>query len=79
MAHPIPDLVGWWLAFLVLTIAGERLELSRLMPQRRGSEPLFLFAAGLLAAGAQNGLMTGNGAILFGLGTARHQPVAAAA
>ena len=67
MAHPIPDLVGWWLAFLVLTIAGERLELSRLMPQRRGSEPVFLFAAGLLAAGAQNGLMTGNGAILFGL------------
>ncbi len=63
----VPDLVGWWLAFLVLTIAGERLELSRLMPQRRGSEALFLFAIGLLVAGAQNGLMTENGAILFGL------------
>ena len=37
------------------------------MPQRRGSEALFLFAIGLLAAGAQNGLMTENGAILFGL------------
>jgi hypothetical protein len=67
MAHPVPELVGWWLAFLILTIAGERLELSRLLPQRRGSEALFLFAAGLLAAGAQNGLLTGNGAILFGL------------
>ncbi|WP_445500702.1 hypothetical protein [Microvirga sp. G4-2] len=67
MDGSVPDLVGWWLAFLVLTIAGERLELSRLMPQRRGSEPLFLFAVGLLAAGAQNGLMTENGAILFGL------------
>ncbi|MCB8821489.1 hypothetical protein [Microvirga rosea] len=65
--HAIPDLVGWWLAFLVLTIAGERLELSRLMPQRRGSEALFLFAVGLLVAGAQNGLLTENGAILFGL------------
>lgn len=67
MGHPIPDLIGWWLALLVLTIAGELLELSRLLPKRRGSEPLFLFAAGMLAAGAQNGLMTGNGAILFGL------------
>ncbi|SCY93987.1 hypothetical protein [Microvirga guangxiensis] len=63
----VPDLVGWWLAFLVLTIAGERLELSRLMPRRRGSEALFLFAVGLLVAGAQNGLMSENGAILFGL------------
>lgn len=63
----VPDLVGWWLTFLILTIAGERLELSRLMPQRRGSEALFLFAIGLLVAGAQNSLMTENGAILFGI------------
>ncbi|WP_262265934.1 hypothetical protein [Microvirga yunnanensis] len=63
----VPDLVGWWLAFLVLTIAGERLELSRLLPQRRGGEALFLFAVGLLAVGAQNGLITENGAVLFGL------------
>jgi hypothetical protein len=67
MGGAVPGLVGWWLTFLVLTIAGERLELSRLMPQRRGSEALFLFAAGLLAVGAQNGLTTANGAILFGL------------
>ena len=67
MGQPVPDLVGWWLTFLILTIAGERLELSRLMPQRRGSEALFLFAVGLLVAGAQNGLMTENGAVLFGL------------
>ena len=67
MGGSVPDLIGWWLAFLILTIAGERLELSRLMPQRRGSEALFLFAAGLLAVGAQNGLMTENGAVLFGV------------
>lgn len=66
LGHTVPDLVGWWLSFLILTIAGERLELSRLAPQRRGSEPLFLFAVGLLVVGAQNSLMTENGAILFG-------------
>ena len=67
MGGSVPDLIGWWLAFLILTIAGERLELSRLRPQRRGSEALFLFAVGLLAVGAQNGLMTENGAVLYGL------------
>lgn len=65
--YPVQDLIGWWLTFLVLTIAGERLELSRLMPQRRGSEPLFLFAVGLLVVGAHNGIATENGAILYGL------------
>jgi len=67
MGGAVPELIGWWLAFLILTIAGERLELSRLVPQRRGSEALFLFAVGLLSVGAQNGLMTENGAVLFGL------------
>ena len=28
----VHEVVAWWLAFLVLTIAGERLELSRFMP-----------------------------------------------
>lgn len=65
--QPVPDLAGWWLAFLILTIAGERLELSRLLAPRRGSEALFLFAIGLLLAGAQNSLPNDNGAILFGL------------
>lgn len=63
----VPDVAGWWVAFLVLTVAAERLELSRLMPPMRGSEALFLFSLGLTLAGAQNGLMTENGAVLFGL------------
>jgi hypothetical protein len=67
MGRPVPDLMGWWLAFLVLTIAGARLELSRLIPWRRGGEALFLLAISLLVAGARNGLMTENGAVLFGL------------
>lgn len=67
LGSPIPEVIGWWLAFLVLTIAAERLELSRLRAPKRGSEALFLFALGMLLAGAQNGVMTGNGATLFGM------------
>ncbi|MBL8340120.1 MAG: hypothetical protein JNL30_01535 [Rubrivivax sp.] len=54
---PVPDVVGWWLAFLVLTIAGERLELSRFMPPSAAAQRLFgvivvalLAALGVLAA-----------------------------
>jgi hypothetical protein len=32
LGWPVHEVVPWWLAFLVLTIAGERLELSRLLP-----------------------------------------------
>jgi hypothetical protein len=61
------DAAGWWLTFLIVTIAGERMELSRPMPQLRGGEAWFLFAFGLLLVGARNGLPTGNGAILYGV------------
>jgi hypothetical protein len=47
---PIYQVVFWWSAFLVFTIAGERLELSRVRRLRRGSQILFLvIAAGVLA------------------------------
>lgn len=64
----IPDLAGWWLAFLVLTVAGERLELSRLRPPRRGGLPLYAAACGLLLAGAAEGLTDRAGAALAGTG-----------
>jgi hypothetical protein len=57
---------GWWLAFLILTIAGERLELSRLMPRRRGSTAIFLLSIGLLLAGSYGGLLSSRGSTLFG-------------
>lgn len=38
----VHELIGWWLAFLVLTIAGERLELSRFMPPSHSAEVLFM-------------------------------------
>lgn len=44
-------LVFWWIGFLVLTVAGERLELTRLMRPERGSRGLFLGAVGLLLVG----------------------------
>ncbi len=45
--------VAWWFAFLVLTIAAERLELTRLMRRRANATPLLLVVvAWLLAAAA---------------------------
>jgi hypothetical protein len=38
----VPDVVLWWLAFLVLTIAGERLELSRLLQPPASARAAFL-------------------------------------
>lgn len=42
----------WWLAFLVLTIAGERLELTRFLPTPPIAKPLFLVIVGGMLAGA---------------------------
>ncbi len=42
--------VPWWLGFLVLTIAGERLELSRMLFHAPHVERLFMVPAGLLGA-----------------------------
>ena len=47
----VHEVVGWWIAFLVLTIAGERLELSRFMPPSRSATKLFAaIVAGVLVA-----------------------------
>ena len=43
----VHEVVPWWLAFLVLTIAGERLELSRFLPPSALASRVF---AGLLVA-----------------------------
>lgn len=40
--RPLPEVLPWWLGFLVLTIAGERLELSRLLTPPPAAERLFL-------------------------------------
>ena len=47
----IHEIVLWWAAFLILTIAGERLELGRFSHLTQQTEALFLLIAGLLIAG----------------------------
>jgi len=44
--------VPWWFAFLVLTIAAERLEMTRLMRRRRGAGASLVACLALLLAGA---------------------------
>lgn len=47
----VHEAIGWWLAFLVLTIAGERLELSRFRPPSPAAARLFaLLLAAMVAA-----------------------------
>jgi hypothetical protein len=65
--HAVPEVAGWWLGFLVLTIAGERLELSRLMAPRRGSAALFALVVALLLGGAMRGVLEDLGAVMLGL------------
>lgn len=49
---PVLAAVLWWMLFLVLTIAGERLELSRFRPPNPWAGPAFAAATVLLVAGA---------------------------
>jgi len=48
---PLARVVPWWTGFLVLTIAGERLELSRVLRFSQRSQMTFALAVGLLLAG----------------------------
>lgn len=52
LGFPVFKIVYLWMAFLVLTIAGERLELSRVLNPSPGQLRIFNLIAGTLAAGA---------------------------
>ena len=66
---PIFSVVPWWAGFLVLTIAGERLELSRFVPVSRANRMAFVSAVGLFLAGLLlAGVAFDNGERLSGLG-----------
>lgn len=77
---PIVSVVSWWAAFLVLTIAGERLELSRFLPLARRHRLSFLaaiglFVAGLVAAGVAFDIgvrMSGLGLVVLAIWLLRH-------
>lgn len=69
LGAPLHHAAPWWIGFLVLTIAGERLELSRLVRVGPWSRAGFLAAAGLLLSGLVTGLgVPGLGVRLTGLG-----------
>lgn len=48
---PIARVVPWWAAFLILTIAGERLELARVLLVGKGARQTFIAAVGITTAG----------------------------
>lgn len=57
MNLPVYRAVPWWVGFLVLTIAGERLELSRVLRPTRQVQFLFAAAVGLFIAGLVTSLV----------------------
>ena len=69
LGRPISDVVSWWSGFLILTIAGERLELNRVLRLSGVTQTLFLISVGLILAGLSLSLMMFNvGFRLTGLG-----------
>jgi hypothetical protein len=68
LGRPTTETTGWWLTFLVLTIAAERLELSRLFQPPRWSQALFVVAPALVLIGAARGELARDAAPLMGTG-----------
>ncbi|MBH0119292.1 hypothetical protein I0Q12_07045 [Rhodococcus sp. CX] len=58
LAHvPVPELLPWLCTFLILTIAGERLELARVATLGTPAEPLLVAIAGAIVAGTVGTLL----------------------
>jgi hypothetical protein len=49
--RPVFQVVPWWMGFLVLTIAGERLELARLVIRNRNALNTFVVSVGVFLSG----------------------------
>lgn len=59
--------IAWWFAFVVLTIAAERLEMTRLMRRHPAAQPVFFAIVALLLAGAAVTVATPRaGGLLYG-------------
>jgi hypothetical protein len=63
----VHEVVAWWLAFLVLTIAGERLELSRFMPPSPMALRVFAAIVAVLGLALLPSLAPGRPAATWGL------------
>lgn len=64
----MPAAAGWWLNFLILTIAAERLELSRILSLTRASLAGFALVVCLLLLGSARDELDGDWAPLYGAG-----------
>jgi hypothetical protein len=63
--------IPWWFSFLVLTIAAERLEMTRLMRRRRGAAPaLYACVGAMLIGSAAFALSPVWGGFVYGLSLA---------
>lgn len=63
----VQAIVPWWFAFLVMTIAAERLEMTRLMRRRPGAQSALIIVLLALAAGAAASAVAPiGGGILYG-------------
>lgn len=65
--HTTADALPWWFTLPVLTIAAERLELTRLTPRHAVAVPLLWVIVGVLLAGAALSPFSDLGGVLFGL------------
>lgn len=52
LGAPTAAVLPWWFSFLVLTIAAERLEMTRLMRRRHGAAAVLYACLGLMLAGS---------------------------
>jgi hypothetical protein len=58
---------AWWFAFLIMTIAAERLEMTRLMRRRPAAQPaLFLVLSALVLGAGLSAVWPRAGGVLFG-------------
>jgi hypothetical protein len=67
LGAPVFNVVAWWLAFLILTIAGERLELSRFLPPSPLARRVFIAIVATIMVGLGAG-RTSAGTLLFAAG-----------
>lgn len=59
----MPRVVPWWLCFLIITIAAERLELTRMLPPGRHSQQLLSAITALLIAGCGYATFSSSGSV----------------
>ena len=66
--RPLPEATGWWLAFLVLTVAAERLELSRIAAPPAAAKFVFAAAVVIFLIGVIGGELARSVSPFMGLG-----------